>query len=57
MSSAFLAILLALPIVVLFILLHYYFVSRVLDGWYEREIKPQKDRIELLESKFNELIV
>lgn len=54
---AWLTILCVLPIAVLAVLMHYYCVSRVLDGWYEREVKPTQERLEVIEGQLRQLSV
>jgi len=38
-------------------LLHFYLVSRVIDSWHNREVKPLQDRVELLEGQLREFSV
>lgn len=54
---AWIIILLCVPLMVLAIIGHYYCVSRVLDGFYEREIKPTQERLEMVEGQLKELTI
>jgi hypothetical protein len=54
---AWLIIIFLVPVIVLAILGHYYCISRVLDGFYEREIKPTQERLDTVEGKLRELTI
>ena len=57
MPPAWACILLVFPILILGSLLHFYLVSRVIDSWHNREVKPLQDRVELLEGQLREFSV
>lgn len=57
MNPSFVVLLILISFVTLCSMAHFYYVSRVLDRFYEQEIKPDREKLESLDGRLRELEV